>query len=231
MSTNSGAHVRPPADEAGQAQNPSLQETTLPIQRLDASCAAAAAATLSEAFFDDPLLQIVAPDEATRRRWGPWFMSLMIQYGLRWGEVWSTEGTTAVAVWAPPGSGGVGLGRMLKVGFARMPFRLGMANTRRFMQALSATEPFHKTVHGPHWYLIAVGARSEFQGQGLGSAMVEVGTSRADEVGVPCYLETGTQSNIDFYEKRGFEIVGQARLFGHTLTGMVRQPQVGRFSS
>jgi len=68
-------------------------------------------------------------------------------------------------------------------------------------------------------------ARSECQGQGLGSALVEVGTSRADAAGVPCYLETGTQSNIDFYTKRGFEIVGQTDFDGHTLTGMVRQPR------
>ena len=196
----------------------------MPIQRLDARQADAAAATLGEAFFDDPVLLIVAPDEATRRRWGAWFMSLPLQYGLRWGEVWGTEDVSAVAVWVPPGSGEMGLGRMLRVGVARMPFRLGMGGSRRFMQALSATEPFHKAVHGPHWYLVAVGTRSESQGQGLGSALVEVGTSRADVDGVPCYLQTGTQSNIDFYTKRGFEIVGQTDFDGHTLTGMVRQP-------
>jgi ribosomal protein S18 acetylase RimI-like enzyme len=195
------------------------------IQRLDARHADAAAATLGEAFFDDPLLQIVAPDEATRRRWGPWFMSLPLQYGLRWGEVWANEDTSAVAVWVPPGSGEMGLGRMLRVGLARMPFRLGMAGSRRFMQSLAKTEPFHKSVDGPHWYLVAVGARSECQGQGLGSKLVEVGTSRADAAGVPCYLETGTESNIDFYTKRGFEIVGQTDYLGHTLTGMVRQPR------
>jgi hypothetical protein len=54
---------------------------------------------------------------------------------------------------------------------------------------------------------------------------VEVGTSRADAAGLPCYLETATQSNVDFYTKRGFEVVGQADFDGHTLTGMARQPQ------
>ena len=194
------------------------------IERLDAHHADAAAATLGEAFFDDPLLQIVAPDEATRRRWGTWFMSLPLRYGLRWGEVWGTDDASAVAVWMPPGSGDMGLGRMLRLGAARLPLRLGIGGGRRFMQALSATEPFHKTVHGPHWYLVAVGTRSQRQGQGLGSALVEVGTSRADAAGVPCYLETGTQSNVDFYTKRGFEVVGQTDLYGHTLTGMVRPP-------
>jgi hypothetical protein len=58
---------------------PSAPETTMSIQRLDSRHADAAAATLGEAFFDDPLLQVVAPDEATRRRWGPCFMSLPVQ--------------------------------------------------------------------------------------------------------------------------------------------------------
>lgn len=87
------------------------------------------------------------------------------------------------------------------------------------------TEPFHKQVHGPHWYLMTVGARRARQGQGLGSQLVELGTSQADDASVPCYLETGTDSNIAFYRKRGFEVIGQADLDGHTLTGMVRQPR------
>lgn len=194
------------------------------IQRLDARHADEAAATLGEAFFDDPLLQVVAPDEATRRRWGDWFMSLTVQYGLRWGEVWCTDDMSAVAVWVPPDSGEMSLGRMLRIGLARMPLRLGMSGTRRFMQATSSTEPFHKSVNGPHWYLVAVGARTECQGQGLGSALVEVGTSRADAAGVSCYLDTGTQPNIDFYSKRGFEIAGQVDFDGHTFTGMIREP-------
>jgi ribosomal protein S18 acetylase RimI-like enzyme len=214
----------PPTEEAGLSQWTSAPETTKPIQRLDARHTDAAAATLAQAFFDDPLLQIVLADKATRQRWAPWFMSLPVRYGLRWGEVWGTDDTSAVAVWVPPGRGDMSLGRMLRLGLAKMPFRLGIAGTRRFIQALSATEPFHKAIHGAHWYLVAVGTHTECQGQGIGSALVELGTSAADAAGVPCYLETGTQSNIDFYTKRGFEIVGQTELDGHTLTGMVRHP-------
>ncbi|MCY7418396.1 MAG: GNAT family N-acetyltransferase [Chloroflexi bacterium] len=62
------------------------------------------------------------------------------------------------------------------------------------------------------------------RGQGLGSALIELGTSRADAAGVPCYLETATQSNVDFYAKRGFEVTGQVHTAGSTIYGMVRQP-------
>lgn len=95
----------------------------MPIQRLDARDADAAAATLGEAFFDDPLLQIVAPDMSTRRRWGPWFHEHAPAVRLRWGEVWATDDTSAGAGWVPPGSGEMGLGRRSWTGTAARPIR------------------------------------------------------------------------------------------------------------
>jgi ribosomal protein S18 acetylase RimI-like enzyme len=103
---------------------------------------------------------------------------------------------------------------------------LGLDGMGRMSKAMSATEGFHKQVEGPHWYLMTVGTRTARQGQGLGSTLVEMGTSRADDAGVPCYLETGTDSNIAFYRKRGFEVVGQADCYGYTLTGMIRPPRL-----
>ncbi len=194
---------------------------------LDASQADAASATLGESFFDDPVLQIAAPDERVRREQAAWFMGTLVKYGLKWGEVWANDDASAVAVWVPPNSGEMGPGRMLQVGMARLPFRLGLSPTLRLLKSLSVTEKFHKSVDGPHWYLVAVGVRSGLQGQGLGSTLVDIGTSRADTDELPCYLETGTDSNISYYQKRGFEIVGQEAFDGHTLTGMVRQPAAG----
>lgn len=195
------------------------------MQRIRSDQASAAAATLGEAFWDDPLLQIVAPDERTRRASGPWLMGTIVEYGLRWGEVWGNDDASAVAVWLPPESGAMTMGRMLRVGIGALPLKIGVGGTLRFLRAMSATEAFHKKIGGRHWYLVTIGTRQARQGQGLGSALVEVGTSRADAAGVPCYLETATQSNVDFYAKRGFEVVGQAEVEGFTLCGMVRPPR------
>ena len=186
---------------------------------------AAATATLAEAFAEDPIMLITAPDPARRAKATPVFMGGPLDFGMRWGRVWANDDASAVAIWLHPEGGSMSMGRMLRVGVWRMPFVLGLDGMRRFSAAMSATEAFHKQVEGPHWYLLTVGTRKDRQGQGLGSALVEMGTSRADEAGVPCYLETGTDSNIAFYRKRGFEIVGQTELYGHTLTGMVRAPR------
>jgi ribosomal protein S18 acetylase RimI-like enzyme len=191
----------------------------------------AATLTLAEAFANDPLLEILAPDPARRVKLGSPMMSMLLAYGMRYGQVWSTDDASAVAIWLHPESGPMTMARMLRAGMWRAPFMLGLAGMGRMSKAMSATEGFHKQVEGPHWYLMTVGTRTARQGQGLGSKLVELGTARADAAGVPCYLETGTDSNIAFYRKRGFEVVGQTDLYGHTLTGMVRPPRTPAFGS
>lgn len=195
------------------------------MEALRADQQRAAALTLAEAFASDPLLEMLAPDPARRVRLGPPMMNVLVAYGLHYGRVWANDDASAVAIWLAPESGPMTIPRMLRAGMWRAPFMLGLEGLGRMSKAMSATEGFHKQVEGPHWYLMTVGTRTARQGQGLGSKLVEMGTSRADAAGVPCYLETGTDSNIAFYRKRGFEVVGQAALFGHTLTGMVRQPR------
>jgi ribosomal protein S18 acetylase RimI-like enzyme len=182
----------------------------------------AAANTLAEAFWDDPLMQIVAPNEKRRASVGPWFFAKAIAYGMRWGGVSCSDDVSAVAVWFPPGNTEITPGRMLRVGMGALPFRAGIDGTVRFMRAISVTEKFHKAVEGPHWYLMAIGTKPDKQGTGLGSALVELGTAQADAAGIPCYLETATDSNVAYYSKRGFEVTGEANIYGFTLRGMVR---------
>ena len=185
----------------------------------------AAVRTLAEAFRDDPLMQIVAPNERRRPSVSEWFFSKAIGYGMRWGEVSCNDDVSAVAVWLTPGNTTMSPGRMLRAGLGAFPIKAGINGTVRFMRAMSAVEKFHKAVDGPHWYLLAIGTIPARQGQGLGSSLMEVGTAKADAAGIPCYLETTTDSDIAFYSKRGFEVTGQAAVLGFTLSGMVRQPR------
>ncbi len=185
----------------------------------------AAALTLAEAFHEDPLLQILEPNERKRGGVGTWFFSTAVRYGMRWGHVWCDEDASAVAVWFPPESTEMTPGRTLRAGMGALPLKVGVRGALRLMRATSATEPFHKAVAGPHWYLLALGTRPARQGEGLGTALAELGTSQADAAGLPCYLETGTHSNVEFYSKRGFEITGQVDVQRFTLYGMVRQPR------
>jgi ribosomal protein S18 acetylase RimI-like enzyme len=184
---------------------------------------AAAAETLAQAFHEDPLALMMAPDEGRRREAGRSLSGTIVRYGLRWGRVWTNEDVSSVAVWLPPGEKFSTI-RALRVGMGVLPFRAGVGGMRRMMATMSLTEGFHKSVKGPHWYLMTLGTRPDRQGHGHGSRLIEEGTSRADAAGVPCYLETASEANVAYYRKRGFEVIGEGTVHGVTLYGMVRPP-------
>ena len=63
----------------------------------------------------------------------------------------------------------------------------------------------------------------EYQGKGAAGQMLRWGTGRADELGVPCYLEANVKGR-PIYERFGFRVVGEFVLedIGHTEYFMVR---------
>jgi ribosomal protein S18 acetylase RimI-like enzyme len=187
----------------------------------------AAAETLAEAFYADPLLQVLAPDPRRRMAVGRWYFQTTVDYGMRWGRAWVADDAAAVAVWLPPGDRFSAL-RSLRVGMGAFPFRVGLRPMLSIVRVIPALERLHRLVHGPHWFLMAIGTRPSRQGQGLGSAVLTAGTSQADLGGLPCYLETSTQRAVDFYVKHGFQVVGQEDLNGHIVFGMVRPAATAR---
>jgi GNAT superfamily N-acetyltransferase len=195
------------------------------VRRIGPDQRDAAATTLAEAFLDDPLMHMMSDDEARRRVVGPWFFQRAVTYGLRWGEVWGNDDASAVAVWLPPGDSHIRTLRMIRVGLWAIPLRIGLRPALRFLQGSGVTERFHAAVPDPHWYLMLVGTRRGRQGQGLASALLDAVTSRADADGLPCYLETGTESNVAFYERRGFEVTGEVEMNGSLIRAMVRTPR------
>ena len=64
-----------------------------------------------------------------------------------------------------------------------------------------------QAVPDPHWYLSLIGVNPEWQGLGIGGALLKPVLERADRSRVFCYTETGMQNNLSFYQKHGFVIV------------------------
>lgn len=195
------------------------------MQPLRADLTSVAAKSLTEAFWNDPILEIVvAPDGKKRAALGQWFFETTIKYGLRRGEVYCNDDASAVAVWLPPGRAHISAIQMLRAGIWEMPLKIGFSGISRFSKAISVGDKFHNGVKGAHWYLLALGTKPELQGKGIGSALIDTGAAKADSAGLPCYLETGTESNVAFYSKRGFEVIGKEDVLGFTLWGMLRRP-------
>ena len=181
---------------------------------------AAAAETLAEAFHDDPLLALLAPEPRRRAEIGRWFFQTSVDYGMRWGRVWVAD-DAAVSVWLPPGTRFDPL-RSLRVGMGAFPCRVGWRPMLRIVRVAPALARLHRLVRGPHWYLMTIGTRPSRQGEGLGSSVLAAGTSQADLEGLPCYLETSTRRAVDFYVRHGFDVVGREDVNGYILFGLVR---------
>jgi GNAT superfamily N-acetyltransferase len=164
---------------------------------------------LARAFYDDPMMSWVLPDDARRLKALEWFMTVGAKYGTKYGEVYTTG--TAVegdAVWLRPGEAKIGPLRMLQNGMLATPFKFGLGPFGRFLKIMNVFEHLHeRDMPQPHWYLMILGVDPPRQGQGVGGALMQPILARADAASLPCYLETQKTINVPFYQKHGFEVV------------------------
>ncbi len=65
-----------------------------------------------------------------------------------------------------------------------------------------------------HWHLGPVGVERHLQGQGIGSSLLGEFCRRLDETRFVAYLETDKHENVAFYERFGFEVVGEHKVLG-----------------
>jgi GNAT superfamily N-acetyltransferase len=161
------------------------------------------AATLSRAFFDDPVMSFILPAQASRpRRLTSLFELQLKRVHLPHDECYTTSDLAGGALWAPPGRWRMPV-RTLVRAFPRMLPLLG-ARLPVALKAINAVERVHP--RAAHWYLAVLGTAPERQGKGVGSALLAPVLERCDREAVPAYLESSKESNIAFYSRHGFEV-------------------------
>jgi ribosomal protein S18 acetylase RimI-like enzyme len=67
-------------------------------------------------------------------------------------------------------------------------------------------------VEHPHLYLWFIGVDPGSQGSGVGRALMAELHADSDRLGLPTYLETGTEANVGFYRALGYEARGEVEL-------------------
>ena len=78
-----------------------------------------------------------------------------------------------------------------------------------------------------HWHLGPVAVDAHLQGMGIGSKLMRVFCAKMDAAGEDAYLETDKPENVRFYERFGFEVVGEEEVIGVPNWYMAR-PAEGR---
>jgi len=174
---------------------------------------------MAEAFFDDPVLSWLMPDDTKRQaRLRRYFGIELRHVALPRGRVWTTSDLSGAALSLPPGAWRVPTRVTLLEGTA---FGVHVSRAARLGAAME-----WRHVRGAHYYVRDVGVLPGMQGQGLGSALMRPTLDRCDREGLPAYLEASSERNAALYERLGFQITDELRIAGSPpLRLMLRPPQ------
>jgi ribosomal protein S18 acetylase RimI-like enzyme len=174
---------------------------------------------LADAFYDDPMLSWLMPNDRTRRAQLRRYFGIELRYyTLARGRVWTTADLAGAALTLPPRAW-------------RAPTRVTLLEGSAFLTHLirasrvgAAMEWRH--VRGAHYYVRDVGVLPSRQGQGLGSALLRPTLERCDREGLPAYLEASSERSAALYERLGFKVTRELRVGGSPpLRLMLRDPQ------
>lgn len=125
------------------------------------------------------------------------------------------SGIIGVALWMPPGTFPLSLGRKARMAPALLQAALSARGAFPAFARVGATlEKAHP--HDSLWYLQAMGVHPRAQRRGVGKQLLSPTLALADESGLPCYLHTSDPANIEYYERFGFEVSQPAiEVFAH----------------
>jgi GNAT superfamily N-acetyltransferase len=161
----------------------------------------AVAATLALAFEDDPVMEFLLPDGASRaRRLTRFFQAGLSAQHVAFGACFTDAERAGAAVWDPPGRWHTTTAQLVR-GAPAFIAALGLGIPRA-LRALAAVQRAHPSA--PHYYLAVLGTRPDRQGHGLGSALLRPILARCDADGLGAYLESSKERNLPFYRRHGF---------------------------
>ena len=166
-------------------------------------------ATLARAFYDDPVMIWLLPNEQARtEHLYRLFATMTRHHHLARGGVevaCDGPGIGAAALWDPPNQW-------------QETRRGQLAMTPTFIRVFGlrsmrgrAVQELMKRVHPeePHWYLGVVGSDPSVRGKGFGQVLMRSRLDRVDAEHAPAYLESTKHQNIAYYQRFGFEVTGE----------------------
>jgi GNAT superfamily N-acetyltransferase len=179
------------------------------------------AGVLARAFDDDPVMTWFFQDRRRRDARNRRFFAMRLRQLMPHGETYTVDGTLGAAVWAAPERWRLGRIEELRLALAMLPgvwSRLG-----EVLEGLESIDRAHPRT--PHYYLAVLGTDPEAQGRGIGSALLRPTLDACDRDGVPAYLESSKERNIDFYARHGFRVTAVLELpDGPRVWSMWRDP-------
>jgi len=184
------------------------------------------ALALARAFDGDPPMRWFIPYDDRRVELARQMFEIMLRtVHVERDECYTTDEVVGGALWVPPGRWRLGFFQQLRLlpGMIRV-FGRDLPRAQRGLTVMDSGHP-----RSPHWYLDSLGVVPEWQGRGIGSALMQPVLERCDREHMPAYLNAGSPRSRELYRRHGFTVTEEFRLpdDGPPLWRMWRDPQDG----
>ena len=166
---------------------------------------------LRESFAQDPQINYIVGEGGNKEKRFKRLMSYGFEQAIVNGKVELTEDKKAVAIWRNHHSN-------------KMTIRLLIENIRFLIDfgfnRLATISKMEKTIGANYpkddsfYYLWFIGTLPQMQGKGYASKLLNSWLEKAQKERVEVYLETSTESNLAYYQKKGFELYDKIMLEG-----------------
>jgi len=163
---------------------------------------------LANAFRDYPFFEYCFGDADNYDRMAPGMFASFVRWTMLYGKAWATSDLNAVALRQPPGTRGIGFWNAMRSGLAFSFLRMDGATRRRFSRTTPIVSETHKRIMGdrPHWHCWMMGVLPTRQGTGVGRQLMRYTFEQSDRAGLPCYLETFSESSVRVHESQFYSI-------------------------
>jgi ribosomal protein S18 acetylase RimI-like enzyme len=171
------------------------------------------------AFCEDPVVRWCLPDPLAYVEDFPRYLEAFMAPSFEYGTVDVAGDFEGVAYWVPAGA---------DVDFAaisEVSREVTVARHRDDLLALwEQMEKYHPAT--PHWYLAKIAVDPICQRRGAGSSLVAQRLRLCDGGGLAVYVESSNPANLSFYERHGFEVLGEIQAGSSPpLFPMLRRPR------
>jgi ribosomal protein S18 acetylase RimI-like enzyme len=187
----------------------------------------------AEAFRDDPVFVYLLCNFSAEQRYQylpEYFEGWMRAGQLNHGLFLELGDWSSCAVVMPPGRHPSNIWTLLPGGIIGVAWKVGFSGC---MRILAETAPLGDAARAkvltkkePYFYLWFIATATEHRGKGLSSELLRRIQGRAQQAGLPVWLEASTEYSYRLYEKLGFELV-ERLVLGKGKATKDGTPQVG----
>lgn len=187
-----------------------MSDTLAGLYRLQKKDSHRAAVVMVDAFQHDPVWKAILSDATPTQRIATFEIPLL--HCLKYGQVYAlSENLEGIAAWAPGDLSTMTPWRMVRSGAMWAGLRMGGEVAKKMEPIFTPLDADREeNMSGqPYTYLQIIGVAQAFQGQGFGGKLLRALIEKSEQVGLPLYLETETESNVSMYEHFGFTVIKQ----------------------